>query len=219
MKVLYVFLIAFVYVNGSVGEHFNKDKCTHSAGSTPKDWVDMAHNCTTSLESQLKEETAAAMTYLAMGAHFARDTINRPGFSNFFFDSASEEREHAIKIIEYLLMRGELTSRRPLLKFPLKPLKVQWKSGLEALTDALELEAKITQILHNINKRCEKPGGNSKFNDYHLVDWLTGELLDEQYKGQRELAGKVSTLSKMNSMHGSLGEFLFDKKMLNNQLF
>lgn len=44
------------------------------------------------------------------GAHFARDTVNRPGFSKFFFEAASEEREHAIKIIEYLLMRGELKS-------------------------------------------------------------------------------------------------------------
>ena len=46
---------------------------------------------------------------LFQGAHFARDTVNRPGFSKFFFESASEEREHAIKIIEYLLMRGQLT--------------------------------------------------------------------------------------------------------------
>ena len=27
-----------------------------------------------------------------------------------FFDAASEEREHAMKLIEYLLMRGELTT-------------------------------------------------------------------------------------------------------------
>lgn len=54
------------------------------------------------------------------GAHFSQDTVNRPGFASFFFDSASEEREHAIKIIEYLLMRGQLTSdASKLLKFPL----------------------------------------------------------------------------------------------------
>jgi ferritin heavy chain len=27
-----------------------------------------------------------------------------------FFEAGSEEREHAMKLIEYLLMRGELTS-------------------------------------------------------------------------------------------------------------
>jgi hypothetical protein len=48
--------------------------------------------------------------FLFQGAHFSRDTINRPGFAKLFFDAASEERQHAIKIISYLLMRGELTS-------------------------------------------------------------------------------------------------------------
>lgn len=56
------------------------------------------------------EELKAAMQYMAMGAHFSKDTINRPGFAKLFFEAASEEREHAIKLIHYLLMRGELTS-------------------------------------------------------------------------------------------------------------
>lgn len=36
--------------------------------------------------------------------------MNRPGFAKFFLDSASEERQHSLKLIEYLLMRGELTT-------------------------------------------------------------------------------------------------------------
>jgi ferritin heavy chain len=48
--------------------------------------------------------------FLFQGAHFSKDTVNRPGFAKMFFESASEEREHAIKIISYLLLRGELTS-------------------------------------------------------------------------------------------------------------
>lgn len=46
---------------------------------------------------------------MAMGAHFLRDSINRPGFGKMFMHSATEEREHAMKLISYLLMRGELT--------------------------------------------------------------------------------------------------------------
>ena len=49
-------------------------------------------------------------SYFFQGAHFSRDSINRPGFAKMFFESASEEREHAMKIIAYLLMRGELTT-------------------------------------------------------------------------------------------------------------
>lgn len=50
------------------------------------------------------------------------------------------------------------------------------------------------------------------------MDYLTGEFLTEQYIGQRDLAGKISTLGKMMTAHGTLGEFLFDKKLLNNEV-
>lgn len=49
---------------------------------------------------------------------------------------------------------------------------------------------------------------------FQLVDYLTGEFLEEQYKGQRDLAGKASTLKKMMERHSALGEFIFDKKLL-----
>lgn len=49
------------------------------------------------------------LLFFFQGAHFSKDTINRPGFAKIFFESASEERDHAIKIIGYLLMRGGLT--------------------------------------------------------------------------------------------------------------
>lgn len=48
-----------------------------------------------------------------------------------------------------------------------------------------------------------------------FVDYLTGEFLEEQYKGQRELAGKIATLGKMVANQGAeLADFLFDKQML-----
>lgn len=70
----------------------------------------MVDPCTNRMRSQIQEELKAAMKYLQMAAYFSRDTVNRPGFAKLFFEAASEEREHAIKLIEYLLMRGELTS-------------------------------------------------------------------------------------------------------------
>ncbi|XP_076235445.1 ferritin 1 heavy chain [Calliopsis andreniformis] len=215
MKLHYVFLVALLCITGSLGDGL---KCTLKPADVPKIWLDMVEPCTKVMEAQVKTEIEAAMTYLAMGAHFARDTVNRPGFSKFFFEAANEERQHAIKIIEYLLMRGQLTNDvGKLLKFPLKPLREQWNSGVEALTDALNLEAQVTRSIRDIIITCENPKG-SHFNDYHLVDYLTGDFLDEQYKGQRDLAGKVSTLGKMMATHGPLGEFLFDKKLLNGEV-
>lgn len=111
------------------------------------------------------------------GAHFARDTVNRPGFSKLFIESAGEEREHAIKIIEYLLMRGQLTSDvSKLLKFPLKPKREEWNSGVEALTDALNLESLVTRNIREIIITCESPK-DIPFNDYHVSITFSSLLL------------------------------------------
>lgn len=80
------------------------------------------------------------------------------------------------------------------------------------MKDALITETKVTASIKNVIKRCE--GVTSGVNDYHLVDYLTGEFLEEQYSGQRDLAGKISTLSKMMKESGPLALFLFDKQLL-----
>ncbi|XP_015121422.1 ferritin subunit [Diachasma alloeum] len=215
MKFLGAFICGMLCVSAAVGDGL---KCTLKPADIPTDWLDMVDPCIKIMEHQVQTEIQAAMTYLAMGAHFARDSINRPGFSKFFIEAASEEREHAMKIIEYLLMRGQLTTDvSKLLKFPLKPPREEWPNAVTALSDALNLEAKVTSSIREIIKTCETPK-TSDFNDYHLVDYLTGDFLDEQYKGQRDLAGKISTLGKMMATHGPLGEFLYDKKMLKDEL-
>ncbi|XP_023247199.1 ferritin subunit-like [Copidosoma floridanum] len=181
----------------------------------PEDWRKMNDPCVAILKKQVKSELTVAMSYLAMGAYFSRDTVNRPGFSEFFLKSASEEREHGIKIMEYLLMRGQLTSdvTELLTRVP-RVERHTWHTGVEALTEALKLEQEVTARIRRIIETCE----SKDFNDYHLVDYLTAEFLTEQYKGQRDLAGKISTLGKMTASQKALGEFLFDKKLLNNQL-
>jgi ferritin heavy chain len=224
MKLYCVFLVALACVSGIFGEGVVL-KCTLKPADIKAKWIDMVDPCILAMESQVRIEIDASMRYLAMGAHFARDTINRPGFSKYFFDSASEEREHAIKIIEYLLMRGQLTNNvSKLLKFPLNSndtLHQEWKTGEEALQDALKLEAQVTKSVRNIIITCETPktsDDSSPFNDYHLVDYLITDFLEEQYKGQRDLAGKISVLGKMMQTHGHLGEFLFDKKLLHGEV-
>lgn len=82
--------------------------------------------------------------------------------------------------------------------------------GVTSLNLALKLEASVTRNIRDVIKACEA----GEFNDYHLVDYLTGDFLDEQYKGQREIAGKISNLGKLMNQHGALGEWIFDKKLL-----
>lgn len=86
------------------------------------------------------------------------------------------------------------------------------------MKDALNTEADVTKSIRQVIIQCEddhdRTDKSLPFNDYHLVDYLTGVFLEEQYHGQRDLAGKLSTLGKLMTSHGELGEFLFDKKLL-----
>jgi ferritin heavy chain len=207
MKFILVAVLVIVAVTNSNA----KLQCDVSTAHMPDEWLDMTDGCIHEVRRQIQAEINASIKYLAMGAHFAQDTVNRPGFSEFFFKSASEEREHATKLIEYLLMRTQLKSVGDLIKVN-APEKTKWEQGVDALEDALRTEAAVTESIKTVIRKCEN---DDKSNDYHLVDYLTGEFLEEQYHGQRELAGKISTLKKMmkSNTNGQLGEFLFDKQM------
>ncbi|KAK6630747.1 hypothetical protein RUM44_002916 [Polyplax serrata] len=192
--------------------------CKGPQPDIPRDWITMVDPCTKKMTEQIQEELAAAMTYLAMGAHFSRDNVNRPGLAEYFFKNANEEREHAVKLIEYLLMRGKLTENiNTLIRDPM-PDRTHWENAYKALKHSLVIETHVTSKIRDIIMTCETPV-SPPFNDYHLVDYLTGEYLEEQHKGQRELAGMASVLGKMMEHHGTIGEFLFDKELQNNKLF
>lgn len=141
----------------------------------PSAWMDMKVGCINEMKRQIQTEIDASITYLAMGAHFSQDTVNRPGFAKFFFESAAEEREHGHKLIEYLLMRGELVGANSEITNLITvnpPGHTQWESGVEALKDALRTEAKVTKSIRRVIEKCE---ADSDFNDYHVcVDWPRG---------------------------------------------
>ena len=71
------------------------------------DGINDLPNCMNALRRQIKMEFEASLQYMMMGVHFAQDTINLPGFAKMFFDHANEERQHGVKFIEYLKLRGD----------------------------------------------------------------------------------------------------------------
>ncbi|KAM8706797.1 hypothetical protein ACLKA7_010972 [Drosophila subpalustris] len=187
-------------------------KCSIRSNAVFKGWPDMKRPCVEAMRHQIQKEIFASTQYLAMAAHFATDTVNRPGFAEHFIKAAKEEREHGSKLVEYLSMRGQLTDTvKNLISVP--TVAVEKWSGLSALEAAFKLETEVTNSIRALIKTCEGTAKSGEDNDYHLVDYLTGVYLEEQLTGQRELAGQITTLEKMMSAHGELGEFLFDKNM------
>ncbi|KAG5672574.1 hypothetical protein PVAND_002691 [Polypedilum vanderplanki] len=197
------------------------------------EFVDMKRKCILETEDQIKKEITASLKYLSLAAYFSRDDVNRPGYAKFFFDAASEEREHAKKLIEYLQMRGRyfdledsaisninigslvkgsekaelLSLGSEWMKAPEASKNKEVSAGLNALRTALKMEAVVTGSIRNLIATCEAEQVEGKkneiFNDYHFADYLTGDFLSEQYQGKRDIAGKISTLGKMIRDNGA----------------
>lgn len=182
------------------------------APSSTDEWNYMNRSCSAKLQDQINKEFDAALFYMQYGAYFAQYHVNLPGFEKFFFNAASEEREHGMKLIEYALMRGQKPIDRNTfsLNFANPAARVEPVQGsvaLTALKAALAKEQEVTKSIRELIKVCEED-----HNDYHLVDYLTGEFLEEQHQGQRDLAGKITMLSKLLRTNPKLGEFMFDKQ-------
>ena len=56
------------------------------------------------LNRQIANEFAAAHQYVAIGVHYEAETF--PRLAGFFHEQAEEEREHAMKMVRYLLDRS-----------------------------------------------------------------------------------------------------------------
>lgn len=189
-------------------------KCYIPSPQIPTEWIDLRGDCLNALRRQIQMEVEASYNYLAMGSYFSRDTVNRPGLAEIFFLFAKEEREEASKLIQHLSMNGQLTSEvTNLISLP-QVNKDAWQNAWEALEDALKLETEQSKSIRRVIAICEK-----KYNYYSVVKNLISEFLESQRQDQRNLANKLSTLKKMMQNHGALGEFLFDKDLLNKIYF
>lgn len=169
-------------------------------------WDGIDDQCIRALHKQINKEFDASIIYLKYAAYFAQEKVNLPGFESFFFKAAAEEREHGIKLMEYALMRGQGPVDKSSFNIDYSYQVPQNTDGEAALRAALKKEEEVTHSIREVIKACEEGT-----NDFHLADYLTGEYLDEQHKGQRELAEKIATLTKMKKSAPKLSEFLFDK--------
>jgi ferritin heavy chain len=146
--------------------------------------TDMTSACVEQTRKQITMEIGASFQYLALGVHFSQDHINLPGFAKFFFDAASEEREHAYKLIEYLSMRGsymkaikayENNNRNhndaiyveDIFKTISENPVPETTDGAEALKLALKKEKEVTNSIRTLIQVCEKEE-EGPMNHYHV---------------------------------------------------
>ena len=67
------------------------------------------------------------------------------GFRKYFMEASTEERDHAIKFMDYQNLRGG----RVLFQAVPQPSQDEWESPLTAMEYALNMEKEVTRVFIN----------------------------------------------------------------------
>lgn len=139
------------------------------------------------LNAQVGNEFGASLQYYAIGAHFHRQHLAQ--LAKLFFKQADEEREHAQKILHYIVETGgEL--RLPAVKEPVH----MFATAEDALQAALNWEVEVTG---QIKRLMDLAASESDYLAQNFLQWFVDEQLEEVTKMQR-LLGVVRMAGERN---------------------
>ena len=124
----------------------------------------------TELNRQFNHELTAAHAYLAMSVWCTAQNLK--GFAGFFSQQASEEREHAEKIMQHVLDRGST----PELGSIAEP-KQDFKSLLQVAEQAQAMEQANTR---GINAVYETAVAAKDYPAQVLMHWFINEQVEEE---------------------------------------
>ncbi len=142
------------------------------------------------INTQIGNEFAASLQYYAIAAHFRHAQLKL--LSKLFFAQAGEEREHAEKLLTYLLDTGSKLQipavRAPVATFP---------SALAAVQAALDWEREVTGQINGLMKIADEEGD---YLSQGFLQWFVDEQLEEVSKMNRlfqvvQMAGERNLLS------------------------
>jgi len=137
------------------------------------------------LNEQITHEFNASQIYLAMACQF--DGMGLKVLAGYFRKQTAEEREHALKILDYVLdVNGEVE----LLAIP-APQK-SYASVQAAIDAALAHEKKVTQQIHDLVTLADE---EKDYASRSFLKWFVDEQVEE--------VSTIGHLSQVASMAGN----------------
>ncbi|MFZ5988201.1 MAG: ferritin [Bacillota bacterium] len=134
-------------------------------------------NMVKKLNDQMQKEFYSAYLYLSMSGYFK--SINLEGFANFFYVQAQEERDHAMKIFDYInQVGGKITLKQ------IDAPKVDFESIEEVLRLSLEHEQFITKSIHDI---VDAALSEKDHTTYSFLQWFINEQVEEEATADHNL--------------------------------
>lgn len=138
------------------------------------------------LNKQVMHELQASQSYLAMSCYF--DTLSLKNLAKFFRRQSEEEREHALKIVDYLQEVGGAIALEGLVAPP-----KAFDGVVAAIEAAIEWEQIVTAQINAIMARAESE------NDYatrSFLWWFIDEQVEEVSSMQHLL--EIARMSREN---------------------
>jgi len=154
--------------------------------------------CEAGINKQINMELFASYTYMSMAYYFERDDQKLGNVAKFLKKQSEDEREHAMKLMEYQNKRGG----RIVLRDIKKPDQDEWGTVVTVLETGLELEKKVNQALLDLHTLADSHG------DKQFCDFLESHYLEEQVDSIKEFGDLISQAKRCGP---GLGEFMFDK--------
>ena len=140
----------------------------------------LSKTLTVALYDQMTKEAHAAQIYLSYGAWAEHEGYG--GIANFLFRHAQEERNHMMKIFEYILKRGAEVKVTGIPAPPPNPKNVN-----NCFEKVFEHEVDNTKAIYKIAKMSHDEGDWATWN---FMQWLVKEQTEEETLAM-ELLDKV----------------------------
>ncbi len=137
------------------------------------------------LNDQINKELYSSYLYLSMAAYF--EDANLPGFGHWMRVQEAEEREHAMKLYDFLLERGG----KVMLKAIGAP-KTEWKSALEVAEEVAAHEAKVTASIHALYETALK---EKDYSAQVMLQWFISEQVEEE-KNAAEIVANLKLIEQ-----------------------
>ncbi len=122
------------------------------------------------LNEQIAHEFTASQIYLSMACMFSQQSLDR--LSKLFRAQVEEEREHAMKILDYVL---EVGGQVKLAALPAPPH--EWPTVLAAIEAALAHERKVTGQINDLVALADK---EKDYASRSFLSWFVDEQVEEE---------------------------------------
>jgi ferritin len=145
------------------------------------------------LNEQMTKEAHASQIYLSYGAW--ADSNSFAGIANFLFRHAQEERNHMMKILEYILKRGGTVRITAIAAPPSDPTSMN-----DCFEKIFKHEVDNTQSIYNVVNLTLK---EEDWATWNFMQWFVKEQTEEETLAH-ELLDKVKIAGGENIKNNSL---------------